>query len=255
MRFRLRQSLTIAGWSFLWIVLFWAFLLVGFPRETARNWLSERLGQSFDARVSIEELHIAWNLAVRLKGVSIAKQASEAGPAPAGESKRDGEVFMIRLDSVTVDPRLSGLISVDPKMDFRGNTSSGGTVSGSYTSGELTLFFRDLSSRDVTIATLPVPSSAIISGSGRLKLVATNGTIDTEVDGVPGGRQSLKLLGGAGPGLDGRLKITVSLPKPRALAPPLHFIARSSGAQAKQSWKTTDSRATRAVAASSTSSS
>ena len=52
-----------------------------------------------------------------------------------------------------------------------------------------------------------------MSGSGRLKFVTGNGMIDTEVDGVPGGKQRLRIPAGEGLGLDGKLKITVSLPK------------------------------------------
>ena len=210
MRVGLRQSFKIACWSLLWILLFWAFLLVGFPTETAKRWLAERVGQGFAARVSIEELHINWNLAVRLKRVAIARQVVEAGPSPKGERMRIGEGFTIRLDSLTVEPRLFALISAEPEMNFTGDTSSGGHLAGSYKSGEVTLVFRDMSFKDVGIATLSVPSGATMSGSGRLKLLARNGTIDTEVDGIPGGKQRLRILGGEGPGLDGKLKITIS---------------------------------------------
>jgi hypothetical protein len=131
-----------------------------------------------------------------LKGVSLTSQASA-----------------MRLEWLQVQPRLSGLISVKPEMDFSGGTPSGGHLSGSYQSGELSLSFNDISFKDFSTATLPVPSSATMSGSGRLKFVTGNGTIDAEVDGVPGGKQRLRIPGGEGLGLDGKLKITVSLPK------------------------------------------
>ena len=196
---RLGRGAYRLGWSCLWIASFWAFLLVGFPSETAKGWLAQKLGQGLEAGVSIDELRMKWNLDVRLRGVSM--------------RTRIGEGFAVRLDSLTVAPKLSSLIAAEPAIDFKGDTSSGGYVSGSYKSREVTLVFRDLSSRDFTIAALPVPSSATMSGSGRLKIVAGNGTIDTEVDGVPGGKQRLKIPGGEGRGLDGKLKITVSLLK------------------------------------------
>lgn len=195
----------------LWLAFFWTFLLIGFPAQTAKGWLAERLGQGFDANVSIEELHITWNLALRLTGVSIARQASESGPPPAGP--RSGEGLTIRLDSLQIEPRLAGLVPVKPEVGFRGSTPSGGSLSGSYKSGEVTLSFKDISFNDAKIGTPPLPSGATMSGAGRLKVVAGKGTIDTEVDGVPGGKQRLRMLGGEGPGLDGKLRITISLPK------------------------------------------
>lgn len=184
------------SWSFLWVLLFWTFLVIGLPTEAAKGWLAERLGRGFDAKVSIEELDIGWNLGIVFRRVSLTSQAST-----------------MRLEWLKVQPRLSSLISVKPEMNFSGGTSSGGNLSGSYHSGELSLFFKDISFKDFSTATLPVPSSATMSGSGRLKFVTGNGTIDTEVDGVPGGKQRLRIPGGEGLGLDGKLKITVSLPK------------------------------------------
>jgi type II secretion system protein N len=192
----LRRWFKGLSWSFLWVLLFWTFLVIGLPTEAAKGWLAERLGHGFDAKVSIEELDIGWNLGIILKGVSLTSQASA-----------------MRLEWLKVQPRLSSLISVKPEMDFSGGTSSGGHLSGSYHSGELSLSFKDISFKDFSTATLPVPSSATMSGSGRLKFVTGNGTIDTEVDGVPGGKQRLRIPAGEGLGLDGKLKITVSLPK------------------------------------------
>ena len=192
----LRRWFKGLSWSFLWVLLFWTFLVIGLPTEAAKGWLAERLGHGFDAKVSVEELDIRWNFGIMLKGVSLTSQASA-----------------MRLEWLKVQPRLSSLISVKPEMDFSGGTSSGGHLSGSYHSGELSLSFKDISFKDFSTATLPVPSSATMSGSGRLKFVTGNGTIDTEVDGVPGGKQRLRIPGGEGLGLDGKLKITVSLPK------------------------------------------
>ena len=47
-----------------------------------------------------------------------------------------------------------------------------------------------------------------------MKVVTSNGTIDAEIDGIPGGRQKLKMPGGTRPAVDGKLKIAVSLPAP-----------------------------------------
>jgi hypothetical protein len=52
-----------------------------------------------------------------------------------------------------------------------------------------------------------------MNGSGRLKVVAGTGSIDAEVDGVPGGRQRFKVSGGERPGLDGKVKVSVSRSK------------------------------------------
>jgi len=192
----LRRWFRGLGWSFLWVLLFWTFLVIGLPTEAAKGWLAERLGHDFDAKVSVEQLDIGWNLGITLKGVSLTSQASA-----------------MRLEWLKVQPRLSSLIWVKPEMDFSGGTPSGGHLSGSYHSGELSLSCRVICFKDSSTATLPVPSSANMSGSGRLKFVTGNGTIDTEVDGVPGGKQRLRMSGGEGRGLDGKLKIAVSLPK------------------------------------------
>ena len=184
------------SWSFLWVLFFWTFLVIGLPTEAARGWLVERLGHGFDGKVSVEELDIGWNLGAKRKRGSLTRQGAA-----------------MRLEWLKVQPRVSGLISVKPEMDFSGGTSSGGHLAGSYQSGELFFSFSDISFRHFSTATMPVPSSATMSGSGRLKFVTGNGTIDTEVDGVPGGKQRLRIPGGEGFGLDGKLKITVSLPK------------------------------------------
>ncbi len=201
--------MTIIGWSSLWIGSFWGFFLAGFPAETARSWLAGKLGQTLHASVSIDEVHIRWNLDLGLTGLSVANQASDAGvpgdPAP--------QAFMMKLNSLTLGPTLSSLASFQPEIGFRADTSSGGYVSGSYKSGEVTLFFKDVSSKDFTLAALPLPPTATMNGSGRLKVVTGTGSIDAEVDGVPGGRQRFKVSGGERPGLDGKVKVSVSRSK------------------------------------------
>ena len=184
------------SWTFLWVLLFWTFLVIGLPTEAAKGWLAERLGRGFEAKVSVEELAIGWNLGITLKGVSLASQASA-----------------MRLEWLQVYPRLSSVIWGKPEMDFRGGTSSGGRLSGAYHSGELSLSFTDISFKEFSAAALPVPSSATMSGSGRLRFVTGNGTIEIDVDGVPGGKQRLRIPGREGLGPEGTLKITVSLPK------------------------------------------
>lgn len=192
----MRRAVTIAGWSCVWIVVFWAFLLIGFPAETARAWLAERLGRDFAASVTIEKLELGWNLDVRFIGVSVAAEGTR-----------------VRLDSFTLKPRLAALVLGRPEASFTGGTSSGGRLSGSYRAGEVTLAFADVSFSEFSIATVPLPATARVSGAGRLKIVPTGGIIDTEIDGVPGGKQRLKVPAGQAPGVNGRMQITVALPR------------------------------------------
>ena len=67
----INRLIKITGWSLLWLVSLWIFLVIGFPDETARDWLAESLGKEINARVSIGELRIKWDLDVRIKGISI----------------------------------------------------------------------------------------------------------------------------------------------------------------------------------------
>ena len=106
----LRRWFKGLSWSFLWVLLFWTFLVIGLPTEAAKGWLAERLGHGFDAKVSVEELDIGWNLGIKLKGVSLTSQASA-----------------MRLEWLKVQPRLSSLISVKPEMDFSGARPLAGT--------------------------------------------------------------------------------------------------------------------------------
>jgi type II secretion system protein N len=208
---RQRRLLRAGGWSLVWMLSFWTFLLIGFPTETAKVWLAERLGQGSDTKVSFEGLHIRWNLGVGLTGISVRSRVSESDPAPEGRGIGDG--FTMRLDSLNVEPRLSSLIAGKPDIDFSGHTSTGGQLSGSYTSGRVSFSFSDISFKDITMAALPFPSTATMRGSGSLKIGTKNGSIDTEIDGIPGGRRRLQIPGGTDPGLDGKLKISVSLPR------------------------------------------
>ena len=178
---------------------------MGLDTETAKGWLADRLGQEFDAAFSFEELHVRWNLGVRLKGISIENPPFKRPPSATGSA--DG--FTMRLDSFRADPRLFSLISGKPDIDFIGDTSSGGQLSGSYAAGALSFSFRDVSFKDLSIAAIPLPSNTTLRGSGTLKVVPGNGTIDTEIDGVPGGKQRLKIPGGTA---HGKLTIVVSLP-------------------------------------------
>lgn len=193
MRLRPGRALQIAGWVLVWLTCFWAFLLLGFPSDAAKAWLVENVGQRLDAAVSIETLRMRWNLDVRLDGVSVARPA-----------------LAIRFTSLTVHPKWLGLLSSGPRLDFTGDTASGGHLSGSYKPGEVTLRFSNMSAKDLGIAPLPLPPGATVRGSGTFRLATTSATIETEIDGVPGGRQRLQIFGKDALGLAGTLKITVS---------------------------------------------
>lgn len=202
-----KRVIKILGGSFAWSIFFWTFLIVTFPGKTAKDWLSREIEKGLNAKVRIDELKIGWNLGVRLKGIAIDRQSS---PLHQGEGEGG---FALSLTSLRVKPKLLSLIKLKPDLDFNGSTPSGGDFTGSYDSGELSISFKDISFKDLTISGLPLPSAATAYGSGKLKFIKGKGTIDIEVDGIPGGKQALKAAGGEGPGLDGKLKITVSLPK------------------------------------------
>ena len=199
----------IIGWSLLWLLFFWAFLVAGFPNEAVRGWLAERIGKGTNAAVSIEDLRIKWNLEVKIMGISI--ESKQEKTEEAGNTTQGG--FSVKLNTLSVEPRLLSLIRRKPALKFNADTPSGGNISGSYDPAELSVFFKDLSFKDINISSLPVPSGTTASGSGKFKLVAGKGSIDVEVDGVPGGKQNIKVQGGASPGLDGKLKAAVTLPK------------------------------------------
>ena len=226
----------IIGWLFLWLIFFWSFLVITFPAKAAKGWLTDRLEKRLNAKVSTEELGMRWNLDLRLRGISIIrgqwsvvrdqegtvqllpspsllKRGSEGEFIKSGLSPKDeiGD-FTIKLASLNVEPRLLSLIRLKPEIAFTGSPSSGGSFTGSYEPEGLSLSFKDVLFKDFTIASLPVPSVAMFSGSGRFKLVKGKGTIEVEINGIPGGKQRAAIPGGEGVGLDGKLKITVSLP-------------------------------------------
>jgi type II secretion system protein N len=196
----------IAGWFTLWLLFFWVFLFTGFPEDTARDWLAESLGKEINARISIEELRINWNLDVKIKGISINGHQSAI-------SSQEPSAFTVQLASLDIRPKLLSLISLKPALDFNSSTPSGGDISGSYNPAELSISFKDISFKDINTSTLPVPSETRAKGSGRFKLIKGKGVIEIEVDGVPGGKQKLTVPGGESPGFDGKVKLTVSLPK------------------------------------------
>jgi len=224
----INRLIKIAGWFTLWLLFFWVFLFTGFPEDTARDWLAERLGKEINAGVSIEELRINWDLDVEIKGISIISgQGSGArGQEPSALSLQPSALslqpsalslqpsaFSVQLTSLDIRPELLSLIRLKPALDFNANTPSGGDISGSYNPAELSISFKDISFKDISISTLPVPSGTTATGSGIFKFIKGKGTVEIEVEGVPGGKQKLTAPGGESPGLDGKLKVTVSLPK------------------------------------------
>lgn len=202
----INRLIKIAGWSTLWLIFLWVFLVIGFPKETARDWLAESLGKGTNARVSIGELRLKWDLDVKIKEISI------NGQQPAVTSQEPA-AFTVKLASLDISPKLLSLIRLKPALDFNASTPSGGNISGSYNTDELSISFKDVSFKDISISTLPVPSGTTANGSGRFKLIKGKGMVEVEVDGVPGGKQRLKIPGDESSRLDGKLKVTVSLPK------------------------------------------
>ena len=219
----INRLIKIAGWFTLWLLFFWVFLFTGFPEDTARDWLAESLGKEINARVSIEELRINWNLDVKIKGISIIRGQTPPNPLFSKEGvPKAGELvvefglspqFEIKLRSLDIRPKLLSLIGLKPALDFSASTPSGGDISGSYNPAELSISFKDISFKDITISTLPVPSGTTATGSGMFKLIKGKGMVEIEVEGIPGGKQKLTAPGGESPGLDGKVKVTVSLPK------------------------------------------
>jgi len=210
----INRLIKIAGWCILWLLFFWGFLISGFPHDTAKEWVAERLGKEIGAKVSIEELRINWNLDVKVKGISIisGQWSGVSGQEPSALSLQPS-VFSVQLTSLDIRPELLSLMRLKPALEFNASTPSGGDISGTYNPAELSISFKDISFKDVSISTLPVPSGTTATGSGRFKLIKGKGKVEIEVEGVPGGKQKLSAPGGESPGLDGKLKVTVSLPK------------------------------------------
>ena len=209
----INRLIKIAGWCILWLLFFWGFLFSGFPEDTARDWLAERLGKEINARVSIEELRINWILDVKIKGISIISGQGSEVSTLKGIKGQEPSAFSVQLTSLDIRPKLLNLMRLKPALDFNTSTPSGGDISGSYNPAELSISFKDISFKDISISTLPVPSGTTATGSGIFKLIKGKGTVEIEVEGVPGGKQKLTAPGGESPGLDGKLKVMVSLPK------------------------------------------
>ncbi len=203
----INRLIKIAGWATLWLLFFWAFLFTGFPEDTVRDWLAERLGKEINARVSIEELRINWILDVKIKGISIIR-----GQEPSALSLQPS-TFSVQLTSLDIRPKLLSIMRLKPSLGLNASTPSGGDISGSYNPAELSISFKDISFKDISISTLPIPSGTTATGNGIFKLIKGKGTVEVEVEGIPGGKQKLTAPGGESPGLDGKLKVTVSLPK------------------------------------------
>lgn len=184
----------IAGWILVWLVSFWSFLLLGFPSERAAEWIAQKVGRQTNATVSIRKLHVRWNLDLGLDDVSVTAQPPVA----------------VRFTTVTLQPKWLASVLSQPEMRFSGQTVSGGRISGSYKAGEVTVLFSDVPPKDLGMTLLPLPPSATLRGSGSLKIATTSGGIDTEIDGAPGGRQRLQIVGKDALGLAGTLRISVS---------------------------------------------
>lgn len=212
----MKKLFKVIGWSFIWLTSFWSFLVITFPADAAKVWVADRFGKRLNAEVSIEEVSMRWNFCLRLKGISIIRGQGSVVSGQEGtaqlppEDVRDG--IAIKVASLDIEPRLLSLIRLKTEIAFTGNPSSGGNFTGSYDPEGLSLSFKGVLFKDFAIATLPIPSTAMFSGSGRFKLVKGKGTIEIEVSGIPGGIQRTTAPGGEGPGLDGKLKITASLP-------------------------------------------
>lgn len=195
----LKRLLKVVACLFLWFILFWTFLVVGFPEKTTKDWIADRIEKGLRVKVSIRELHLMWNLCVNLKEISI--------------TSREPGAFNVRLASLNLKPKSLSLIRLRPEIDFNGDTPSGGLLSGSYVQEQLSISFKNVSLNDLNIPSLPFPSSAKTGGTGRFKLTKGKGAIDIEIDGIPGGKQRAKTPGGENPGLDGEMRVTVFLPK------------------------------------------
>ena len=209
----INRLIKIAGWCILWLLFFWVFLFIGFPEDTARDWLAERLGKEINARVLIEELRIDWDLDVKIKGISISREQPAVGSQEPSALSFQPSAFNVLFTSLDIRPKLLSLIRLKPALDFSASIPSGGEISGSYNPAEFSISFKDISLKDISISTLPVPSGTTATGSGRFKLIKGKGMVEIEVEGVPGGKQKIRAPGGESPGLDGKLKVIVSLPK------------------------------------------
>lgn len=208
----MKRIYKILAWSILWLAAFWIFFIIQFPAETVRGWLVYKLENRLNVRVSVEKLTLKWNLDMELMGISISDRGHGSKTSEASHPL-EAMAFTLKISRLTIIPSLPSLMRMKPEVDFNGNAPSGGIFSGSYHAGELSISFKDVSFKDLIIPAFSLPSATTIGGSGRLKTVKDKGIIEVEMDGIPGGRQRVKVPGGEGPGLEGRVKITVLLPE------------------------------------------
>lgn len=196
----INRLIKIVGWSALWLIFFWGFLIAGFPEEMAKDWLTDRIGKEINADVSIAELRIKWNLDVQVSDISISGSKEQSD-------------FSVQLADLNISPKLLSLIKLTPAFDFNASSPSGGDISGLYGPSALSVSFKDISSKEISISSIPAPSGTTATGSAIFNIIKGKGMIDIEVDGIPGGKQKIKVPGGDSPGLDGKLRLTISLPR------------------------------------------
>src|SRR3990172_7520356 len=105
----INRLIKIAGWFTLWLLFFWGFLFTGFPEDTARDWLAERLGKEISAKVSIEELRINWILDVKAKGISIISGQGSGVSTLKGIKGQEPSAFSVQLTSLDITPNALNL--------------------------------------------------------------------------------------------------------------------------------------------------
>lgn len=208
----MKRIYKILSWSILWFAAFWIFFIIQFPAETVRDWLVYKLENRLNVRVSVERLALKWNLDMELRGISVSDKSHGSKTSEASHPL-EAMAFTLKISRLTIIPSLPSLVRMRPEVYFNGNAPSGGSLSGSYHAGDLSISFKDVSFKDIIIPAFPLPSATTIGGSGQLKVVKGKGMIEVEIDGIPGGRQRVKLSGGGDPGLEGKVKIMVLLPK------------------------------------------
>jgi len=202
----------ILSWSVLWFAAFWIFFVILFPAETVRDWLVYKIENRLNVRVAVEKFALKCNLNMELRGISVSDRSHGSKTSEASHSL-DAMAFSLKISRLTIIPSLPSLVRMKPEVDFNGNAPSGGSFSGSYRDGGLTLSLKDVSFKDFIIHAFPLPPATTIGGSGQLKTVKGKGVIEVEIDGIPGGRQRVKVSVGGDPGLEGKIKIIVLLPK------------------------------------------
>ena len=187
------MTLQVAGWAVLWLVCFWAFVVIGFPSDTAKDWLAQRFAERLNATVAIGKLGVRWNLGLRLDDVAV-------GERP----------LVVHLPVVTIEPNWFSVLMLRPTVAFTGRTISGAGMSGAYAPDGMTLQFSDVRSNDVRSLPLGLPPNAVLRGVGTFKPAQQRASIEAEIEGGPAGRQRFQLVGKDAFGLIGTLKITIS---------------------------------------------